>query len=114
MHLNFRPRGIDKMTAGILPVLAMSLALAWPACRVKAEVSSVGDADLPETQTLVVSSYADSGPGSLRAALEQASEPSRTYRIHLGSADGPFSVPSVIELSSPLPVIQTEVEIDGR
>ena len=66
-----------------------------------------------DTQTLVVSSYADSGPGSLRAALEHASETSRTYRIGFGSADGPFSVPRVIELSSPLPVIQAEVEIDG-
>ena len=113
MHSNFRPGGIDKMTAGILPVLAMSLAIAWPACQVKADASSAGESDPLETQTLGVSSYADSGPGSLRAALEQASESTRTYRIHFGSVDGPFSVPRVIELSSPLPVIQTEVEIDG-
>ena len=107
------PGAIKKFTEGILCVLVLSLAIAWPACRVQAESGSAGDEGVRDTQTLVVSSYADSGPGSLRAALEQASESSRTYRIGFGSADGPFSVPRVIELSSPLPVIQTEVEIDG-
>jgi predicted outer membrane repeat protein len=113
LHSNCRPGGFEKPIAGILCVLAMSLTIAWPACRVKAEASSADDADLLETKTLEVSSFADSGPGSLRAALEQASESSRTYRIGFGSADGPFSVPRVIEIASPLPVIQTEVEIDG-
>jgi len=113
MRSNCRPGGIEKLTEGVLCVLALSLAIAWPAYRVQADASSADDADLLETQTLVVSSYADSGPGSLRAALEQAGESPRTYRIVFGSAEGPFSVPRVIELSSPLPVIQTEVEIDG-
>jgi hypothetical protein len=110
---NWGPGAIKKLTEGVVCVLVLSLAIAWPACRVHAETSPADDAGPLETQTLVVSSYADSGPGSLRAALEQASESSRTYRIGFGTADGPFGVPRVIELSSPLPVIQTEVEIDG-
>ena len=110
---NWGPGAIRKLTEGVLCVLVLSLAIAWPACRVQAETSPADDAGPLEKQTLVVSSYADSGPGSLRAALEQASESSRTYRIGFGSAEGPFSVPRVIELSSPLPVIQTKVEIDG-
>lgn len=113
MRSNCRPGGTEKLIEGVLCVLVLSLAIAWPACRVQAEASSADDADLLETQTLVVSSYADSGPGSLRAALEQAGESPRSHRIVFGSAEGPFSVPRVIELSSPLPVIQTKVEIDG-
>ena len=110
---NWGSGAIKKLGECALCVLVLSLAIAWPACRVQAESESAGDERVRDTQTLVVRSYADSGPGSLRAALEQASESSRTYRIDFGSADGPFGVPRVIELSSPLPVIQAEVEIDG-
>lgn len=104
---------IKNLIEGVLCVLVLSLAIAWPAGQVQAESAFAGEERMRETQTLVVSSYADFGPGSLRAALEQASDTSRTYRIGFGSADGPFSVPRVIDLSSPLPVIQAEVEIDG-
>jgi len=105
--------GADKLTTGILWILFLSLAMAWPACRAQAATSPADDSGPLETQTLVVSSYADSGPGSLRAALEQAGEHGKPCRITFGTAEGPFSVPRVIELLSPLPVIQTEVEIDG-
>jgi hypothetical protein len=113
MLSNRRPGKSGKLIEGALCLLVLSLVVASPTCRAQAEAPSADEADLPETQTLVVSSYADSGPGSLRAALEQADKPPKTYRIVFGSAEGPFSVPRAIELSSPLPVIQTEVEIDG-
>jgi hypothetical protein len=114
MRSNCSGVGINNLTIGVLWVLALFLVIALPACRTQAVAPSVDDADLLEPQTLVVSSYADSGPGSLRAALEQASDHPRPYRIGFGTAEGPFSVPRVIELSSPLPVIQTEVEINGH
>ena len=113
MGSNCRSGRIEKLTESVLCVLVLSLAMAWPACRARAEELPVEDANLLETHTLLVSSYADSGPGSLRAALEQAVESGQTYRIIFGAAEGIFSVPRVIELSSPLPVIRTEVEIDG-
>jgi hypothetical protein len=81
--------------------------------RVQAETPSAARADKLETLELTVSTYTDSGPGSLRAALEQASEPGQAYRIGFGTAEDTFKVPRVIELTSPLPVIQTTVEIDG-
>ena len=110
---NCRLGRMHKLTEGVLCVLAFSLAIAWPVCPVLAETRSSADDVMRETQVLVVTSPADSGPGSLRTALEQASKSSQTSRIGFGSAEGPFSVPQVIELESPLPVIETEVEVDG-
>ena len=73
MRSKCRPEGIEKLIEGVLCVLVLSLAIAWPACRVQAESGSAGDEGVRDTQTLVVSSYADSGPGSLRARSRRKS-----------------------------------------
>lgn len=63
---------------------------------------------------LEVSTTADAGEGSLRAALETANaQPERPARITFGERGGPFSTPQTIELQSPLPVIKGEITIDG-
>ncbi|TVP86264.1 MAG: hypothetical protein EA347_09250, partial [Thioalkalivibrio sp.] len=63
---------------------------------------------------LEVTTVADRGAGSLRAALETAAAADGgPVRIHFGSRDGLFSTPQTIELDSPLPVIVGEVTIDG-
>ena len=106
-------RRIERGATGILCALALSLTLTLPACRVLAETQPSEDDVVRETQVFVVTTRADSGPGSLRAALEQAGDSDKAYRIVFGTAEGLFNVPQVIELTSPLPVIETEVEVDG-
>lgn len=63
--------------------------------------------------TVTVTTYADTGPGSLRSALMKANQSGQPYRIEFGANDGPFSTPQVIRLSASLPVVTGEVEIDG-
>ena len=63
--------------------------------------------------TLTVTTMADAGPGSLRSALQEASQSSQPHKIVFGAADGPFSTPQVIELSAPLPPVTGTVDIDG-
>ncbi|MFU8877752.1 MAG: choice-of-anchor Q domain-containing protein [Wenzhouxiangellaceae bacterium] len=62
---------------------------------------------------LEVTATADSGPGSLRWALEQAQGDGGPYRIHFGDREGLFATPQTIELESPLPEVTGEVTIDG-
>ncbi|MGA9574741.1 MAG: choice-of-anchor Q domain-containing protein [Lysobacterales bacterium] len=71
------------------------------------------DSSIALQRTLTVTTVMDSGPGSLRAALEEAGKSSQPYKIVFGSADGPFSTPRVIELSAPLPAVTGTVDIDG-
>ncbi len=67
-----------------------------------------------EMLLLTVSSNADSGPGTLRLALEQAAQqPEKAVRIDFGDRDGLFSQPQTIELNEPLPSIVGDVHIDG-
>lgn len=87
--------------------------MSWPAHLLEADVTSAETEGTGDIQLVTVSSDEDSGPGSLRAALEKANASGQPYRIVFGDAEGPFSVPQVIELASPLPVIQSQVEIDG-
>lgn len=63
--------------------------------------------------TLTVTTIQDDGPGSLRSALQQASQPGKSYKIVFGEADGPFKTPQIIKLSAPLPEITGSVEING-
>lgn len=104
-------RKTGKFTTQVFCTMAL-LGL-WPACHALADTQPSGNEVGRETQILVVSSHADSGPGSLRAALKQAGELPTSLTIVFGTADGPFAVPQVIELKSPLPVIETDVKIDG-
>lgn len=62
---------------------------------------------------LEVTTSADSGPGSLRWALERAQGPGGPWRIHFGDKEGLFSEPQTIDLESPLPEITGNVTIDG-
>ena len=64
-------------------------------------------------RTLTVTTIADAGPGSLRSALQEASQSSQPHKIVFGTADGPFNTPRVIELSAPLPRVTGTVDIDG-
>ena len=70
-------------------------------------------ANTPSPRMITVTTIEDSGPGSLRTALQEATQSSQPYRIVFGEADGPFKTPQVIELSAPLPEITGTVEIDG-
>ena len=71
------------------------------------------EAGWPMQKTLTVTTIADAGPGSLRAALQEASQSTQPHRIVFGEADGPFRTPQIIELSAPLPEVRGRVEIDG-
>jgi hypothetical protein len=70
-------------------------------------------ANTPSPRTITVTTKQDSGPGSLRQAMQQASQSTQPLKIVFGEADGPFKTPQVIELSAPLPEITGTVEIDG-
>ena len=63
---------------------------------------------------ITVSSTDDSGPGTLRAAITEANESGKPYRIDFGTSEGLFSTPQEIRLKSPLPVIDSDIEIDGH
>jgi hypothetical protein len=71
------------------------------------------DSNIPLQRTLTVTTVADTGPGSLRSALQAARQSTQPHKIVFGEADGPFSTPQVIELSSPLPEVIGTVDIDG-
>ena len=76
-----------------------------------AEAATEPGAPLP--LTITVTTKEDSGPGSLRSALQEAGQSTQPHKIVFGTADGPFSTPQVIELTAPLPEITGTVEIDG-
>ena len=62
---------------------------------------------VPPAAQLLVTSLADSGPGSLRAAIDRANAAGRYRQIT-------FAVEGTTRLSSALPVIRVPVSIDGR
>ncbi|MGB8853547.1 MAG: hypothetical protein WCC69_08285 [Pirellulales bacterium] len=62
---------------------------------------------VPPAAQLLVTSLADSGPGSLRDAINQANAAGRYRQIT-------FDVEGTIRLSSALPVVRVPVSIDGR
>ncbi|MGK7296383.1 MAG: choice-of-anchor Q domain-containing protein [Candidatus Wenzhouxiangella sp. M2_3B_020] len=67
-----------------------------------------------EPLDIAITTDADSGEGSLRAALTLAADNTdRPVRISFGERTGPFSEPRTIELSSALPPITGDVTIDG-
>lgn len=78
-----------------------------------APVAAIAD-NPAEAVEHIVTTTADSGPGSLRAVMEAANATPGPDRIGFGDADGPFSVPRTIELRSPLPPVAGEISIDGH
>lgn len=97
------PRSATRLST-IVP-LALAASLAW---------AGDSDADPAAPHQHTVSTIADGGPGSLRAALEAAQRTPGPDRIDFGDRDGPFATPQTIVLGSPLPRIEGEVSIDGR
>lgn len=64
-------------------------------------------------QTYKISSVLDSGPGTLREAIELANNSPGTDKIIFTSEDGLYSKPQTIFLKSPLPEITDNIFIDG-
>ena len=75
--------------------------------------ASASDGTMSLQRTLTVTTMADTGPGSLRSALQEANQSTQPHKIVFGEADGPFSTPQIIELSTPLPEVTGTVDIDG-
>lgn len=75
--------------------------------------ATASDGNTALARTLTVTTLADTGPGSLRSAFEEANQSTQPHRIVFGESDGPFSTPQVIELSAPLPEVTGTLEIDG-
>lgn len=89
--------------AGAIPALTTAVAAALLAGGLEAG-----------TVERVVTTSADSGPGSLRAALVEAhTEPDHEFRISFGERDGLFATPRTIELTASLPPIRGQITIDG-
>jgi len=79
--------------------------------RLPAEPAPLGRVSIQTT--LTVTTTQDTGPGSLRSALQEANQSKNSYKIVFGEADGLFKTPQVIKLSAPLPEITGSVEING-
>src|SRR5262249_30599484 len=63
---------------------------------------------VPSQVSLTVSSLADAGPGSLRAALQTADAGSQSDKFTIG-----FGVTGTIDLQSPLPDLDNTIAIQG-
>src|SRR5579863_3139626 len=99
-------RFISQITGAACLVAAASAAVAFQAGPAAAQVSAT---DAPAySLTLTVTSLADSGAGSLRAAIAaaDATTPGESTLII-------FAVPGTIDLASPLPAIVQEVAVDA-
>ena len=99
-------RFIPRIVGAISLIAGVSAAVAFTAG------SAVAQASAPRiptyTQTFVVSSLGDAGPGSLRAAIESANATPAG-----GSTLIRFGVNGTITLASPLPAIARKVAIDA-
>ena len=98
----FMPRiaGAAVLAAGV------SAAVAFPAGSAVAQVSATRTP--PYTQTLVVTSLADTGPGSLRAAIDSANASAAGDSTLIS-----FAVNGTVTLASALPAIARTVAIDA-
>ena len=101
---NIQPRsaGSGVLVAGLIALLAVALA---PVAK--------GAAPDRSRVTIAVTTIRDRGPGSLRAALEQANGSGKQHRISFDSVNGPFATPQTIELESALPALAGDLIIDG-
>src|SRR5262249_12852988 len=77
-----------------------------PTCRPRLE--ALEDRWLPSQVGLTVTSLADSGPGTLRAAILTADAGSHSDKFTIG-----FSVSGTIDLQSPLPDLNNSITIQG-
>jgi hypothetical protein len=79
-----------------------------PAARCRPRLEALEDRRLPSQVGLTVTSLADSGPGSLRAAIQAADAGSRTAQFTIG-----FTVTGTIDLQSPLPDLNNRIAVQG-
>jgi hypothetical protein len=98
-----------SFATGKLAILALVFSFPGQAANVEIRPGNIAN-----QQVVTVTKKTDSGPGSLRAALEQANQSGQPHKIIFGTSEGPFRTPQVIELSSPLPIIEGVVEISGH
>lgn len=64
-------------------------------------------------EAILVTTTADSGPGSLRQAIVQAESTAGADTIRFDTEAGPFGPPQTIRLENPLPPITGDLTIDG-
>jgi parallel beta-helix repeat protein len=102
-----RARRFTPRIAGAVALIAgVSAAVALPAGSAVAQASTVSSPAY--TQTFVVSSLGNAGPGSLRAAILAANATSAGTSTLIS-----FSVNGTITLAAPLPIIARKVTING-
>src|SRR5450755_1844060 len=99
-------RFMPRIAGAAVLVAGVSAAVAFPAGSAMAQVSATRTPAY--TQTFVVTSLGDVGPGSLRAAIDSANATSGQDSTLIS-----FAVHGTITLASPLPAIPREVAIDA-
>jgi parallel beta-helix repeat protein len=99
-------RFMPRIAGAAVLVAGVSAAVAFPAGSAMAQVSATRTPAY--TQTFVVTSLGDAGPGSLRAAIDSANATSAQDSTLIS-----FAVHGTITLASPLPAIAREVAIDA-
>jgi len=97
---------MPRIAGAAVLVAGVSAAVAFPAGSAMAQVSATRTPAY--TQTFVVTSLGDAGPGSLRAAIDSANATSAQDSTLIS-----FAVHGTITLASPLPAIAREVAIDA-
>ncbi len=100
------PSWLRRRTANAVPRRRASHRPAGAPCRPRLEV--LEDRWLPSQIGLTVNSLADSGPGSLRDAIQTADAGSPSDKYTIG-----FSVTGKIDLQSPLPYFRNTIAIQG-
>jgi hypothetical protein len=79
-----------------------------PVARCRPRLEALEDRTVPSKVNLTVTSLADSGPGTLRAAILAADAGSHSDQFTIG-----FSVAGKIDLQSPLPDLNNSISIQG-
>src|SRR5262249_38462852 len=79
-----------------------------PALRFRPQLEALEDRIVPSQVGLTVTSLADSGPGTLRAAIQSADAGSHTDTYAIG-----FAVAGTIDLQSSLPELTNSIAIQG-
>src|SRR5262245_15051755 len=80
-----------------------------PAPRFRPRLEALDDRIVPSQVSLSVTSLADAGPGTLRAAVLAADAGSQTDKFTIG-----FAVNGMIDLQSPLPDLNNNITVQGR
>jgi CSLREA domain-containing protein len=87
--------------------------MACAGCKPAVSAVSAGAPPHQATATILVTTTADGGPGSLRQAIVDANARPGPDTIRFDAESGPFKEPQKIVLDSELPELTGEVTIDG-